>query len=89
MIADKLTKALLWQQHKNFIKLIRLDNITDQIQYEKRMKALRDKMKNSEALETASKSAKMIFFAYKNVKMRGAGQNYSVYRDLALWDPYS
>jgi len=53
------------------------------------MKTLRDKIKNSKALEIASKPAKVIFFAYRDVKTCGAGQNHSVYRDLALQDPYS
>jgi hypothetical protein len=61
MIADRLIKALSSQQHEVFIRLIKLDNITEQIELEKRMKALRDKIK----LNKTEKSAEMVFLIYK------------------------
>ena len=45
MIADDLTKILLSQQHETFIKLIKINDITEQIEIEKRIKMLRDKIK--------------------------------------------
>ena len=75
MPADGLTKALPRQRHEEFVKMINLEDITARIQIEKRMEALRDKIKDS---KTASK---MVFLAHKGVK---AGRNIERYRDLAL-----
>ena len=66
MIADELTKALPQQCHEIFMKMISLEDISARIQIEKRMEALRDKIKDS---KTASKTAsKMVFLAHKGVK---------------------
>ena len=62
MPADGLIKALPRQRHKEFMKMISLVDISARIQIEKRMEALRDKIKN---LKTASK---MVFLAHKGVK---------------------
>ena len=71
MIADGLTKTLLFQRHEAFIKLIKIDDITEQIKIEKRMEALRDKIR----LNKAEWLTEMMFLAYKRVKMRGIHQN--------------
>ena len=63
MPADGLTKALPRQRHEEFMKMISLVDISARIQIEKRMEALRDKIKNS---KTASK---MVFLAHKDVKI--------------------
>ena len=62
MIADSLTKALPRQMHEEFVRQIRLDDISDRIQREKRMDALKDKFHgNNQAEET-------IFLLYKGEK---------------------
>ena len=71
MIVDELTKALPLQQHKAFIKLIKIDDITEWIEVEKRMEALKDKIR----LNKAERPAEMVFLAYKGVKTRGIHQN--------------
>ena len=53
------------------------------------MEALRDKIKDSKALEIASRPAKMVFLAYRGFKTRAIGLNHFVYRDLALRNSYS
>ena len=65
MIADELIKALSLQQHETFIKLIKINNITEQIEIEKRMKTLRDKIK----FNKTDRPAEMMFLTYKRVKM--------------------
>src|SRR5881396_1347412 len=71
MIADGLTKTLSSQWHEAFVKLIKIDDITEQIKVEKRMKVLRDKIR----LNKAEQPAEMVFLTYKRVKMRGIHQN--------------
>jgi len=62
MIADGLTKALPRQMHEEFVRQIRLDDISDRIQREKRMDALKDKFHgNNQAEET-------IFLLHKGEK---------------------
>ncbi len=67
MAADGLTKALTQQQHENFVKLIKLDDIIEQIKVEKQMEALRDKIKDQREANT-SRPAETVFLAYKSVK---------------------
>jgi hypothetical protein len=66
MIADDLTKALPHQWHEEFIRIIRLDDITEQIQLEKRMKTLRDKIKN-----TRADQPEMMFMMHQGKKKCG------------------
>ena len=73
MIVDDLTKALSSQQHEAFVKLIKLDNIMEQIQLEKRMKALRDQLRDRRAAESPDKATETAFLVTKGVKMRGIG----------------
>ena len=63
------------QRHKAFIKLIKLDDISDRIAVEKRMETLRDKIKDEKAAESPSRPAEMIFLVCRGVKMRAIGQN--------------
>ena len=72
MIADDLIKMLFLQQHEAFIKLIKIDNITEQIEIEKRMKMLRDKIK----LNKTEQSAEMMFLIYKKIKTHEIHQNH-------------
>ena len=72
MIADDLTKALSLQWHEAFVKLIKIDDITEQIKVEKRMKMLRDKIR----LNKTKWPAEMMFLTYKRVKTRGIHQNH-------------
>ena len=74
IIADGLTKALSPQRHKAFIKLIKLDNITERIEVEKRMEALRDQLQDRKAAaESPDKTIEMAFLVCRGVKMRGIG----------------
>ena len=63
MPTDGLTKALPRQRHEEFMKMISLEDISARIQIEKRLEALRDKIKAS---KTASKT---VFLAHKGVKI--------------------
>ena len=71
MIADKLIKALLSQQHETFVKLIKIDDIMKQIKIEKRMKMLKDKIR----FNKTDRSAEMMFLIYKKIKTCGIHQN--------------
>ena len=73
MIADGLTKALSPQRHEAFVKLIKLDDITQRIELEKRMEALRDQLPDQKAAELPDKATKMTFLVCRGVKMRGIG----------------
>lgn len=44
MLADGLTKALLRQRHKGFVQLIRLEDIKERIQQERRMEELKEQI---------------------------------------------
>ena len=73
MIADGLTKALSPQQHEAFVKLIKLDDITQRIELEKRMEALRDQLQDRKAAESPGKATEMAFLVCRGVKTRGIG----------------
>ena len=75
MIADSLTKALSPQRHEAFVKLIKLDDITQRIELEKRMEALRDQLQDrrAAAAESPGKAAEMVFMVSWGVKTRGIG----------------
>ena len=68
MIADRLTKTLLCQQHTEFLRQINLDNVLIRIQHEKWMEALRDKIKK--ARNPANNLEKTVFLLTKESKMR-------------------
>ena len=71
MIVNELTKTLLSQQHDTFIKLIKINNITEQIKIEKKMKMLRDKIR----LNKTEQPAEMMFLIYKRIKMHEIHQH--------------
>src|SRR5213078_4366518 len=72
MIADGLTKALSPQRHEAFVKLIKLDDISERTELEKRMEALRDKLQDRKAAaEWPGKATEMIFLVCRGVKTRG------------------
>ena len=73
MIADGLTKALSPQRHEAFVKLIKLDDITQRIELEKRMEALRDQLQDRKAAESPDKAIKMAFLMCRGIKTRGIG----------------
>ena len=74
MIADGLIKALSPQRHEAFVKLIKLDDITERIELEKRMEALRDQLQaRKAAAESPGKTTEMIFLVSRGVKTRGIG----------------
>ena len=73
MIVDGLTKALSPQQHEAFVKLIKLDDITQRIELEKRMEALRDQLQDRKAVESPGKATEMAFLVCRGVKTRGIG----------------
>ncbi len=65
MIADELTKALPWQHHEIFMKMISLEDISAWIQIKKQMKALRNKIRNSKADKIGEQ---MMFLTHRDVK---------------------
>jgi len=73
MIADSLTKALSPQRHEAFVKLIKLDDITQRIKLEKRMEALQDQLQDRKAVESPDKITEMAFLVCRGVKTRGIG----------------
>ena len=73
MIVNGLTKALSSQRHEVFVKLIKLDDITQRIELEKRMKALRDQLQDRKAAESPDKATEMAFLVCRGVKTRGIG----------------
>src|SRR5436190_1573921 len=66
MPADGLTKALPRQRHEEFMRMINLEDISARIQIEKRMEALRDKIRDSKIDKIANK---VVFLAHKGVKI--------------------
>ena len=70
---DGLIKALSSQRHEAFVKLIKLDDITQRIELKKRMKALRDQLQDRKAAESPGKATEMIFLVSRGVKTRGIG----------------
>ena len=81
MIADKLTKALSCQQHKEFLRQIRLEDILKHLQQKKRMKALKDQIKDSRDQSSEDKFQKMMFLTHKGVRMQEYDYN-DLYRDI-------
>ncbi len=73
MIADSLTKTLPWQQHEEFLRQVRLEDISEQIQQEKRMETLRDQIKDSH--KSADKPEETVFLVQKGAQMRGLDEN--------------
>ena len=67
MIADRLIKTLLCQQHSEFLKQINLDDVLIRIQHEKRMETLRDKI--NKARNPANNPEKTVFLLTKDSKM--------------------
>ena len=71
MIADGLIKALPRQWHEAFVSQIRLDDIATRIQQEKRMKVLRDKIKDAKAPQPEE----MVFFIQGDSTVWGIVEN--------------
>ena len=69
MIADRLTKALSHQQHEEFLRQIRLEDISECLQQKKRMKALKDQIKDSQDQSSEDKFQEMMFLTHKDVRM--------------------
>ena len=81
MIADELTKALSCQWHEEFLRQIRLEDISECLQQKKRMKTLKDQIKDSRDQSSEDKPQKMMFLTHKDVRMREYDYN-SLYRDI-------
>ena len=81
MIVNKLTKALSCQQHKEFLRQIRLEDISERLRQKKRMEALKDQIKGSRDQSSEDKPQEMMFLAHKDVRMRGYDYN-GLYRDI-------
>jgi len=82
MIADGLTKALPRQRHEEFIKLIRLDDISERIQHEKRMEDLKDKIMDARAKKSAENLEQMVFMVSRGVKTRGIHQSLDACKEV-------
>ncbi len=81
MIVDGLTKALSHQWHEQFLRQIRLKDISECLQQEKRMKTLQDWIKDSQDQSSEDKIQKMMFLTHKDVRMWEYDYN-SLYRDI-------
>ncbi len=66
MMADGLTKALPRQRHEEFIRLIRLDDITERLQQEKKMEDLRDRIIEARA----GRSKETVLLVHTGMKRR-------------------
>ena len=69
MIVNDLIKTLSCQQHEQFLRQIRLEDISECLQQEKRMKTLQDQIKDSQDQSSEDKTQKMMFLTYKDVRM--------------------
>ena len=81
MIVNSLIKVLSHQQHKQFLRQIKLEDISECLQQEKRMKALQDKIKDSQDQSSEDKSQEMMFLTHKDVRMQEYDYN-SLYREV-------
>ena len=81
MIANSFTKVLPCQQHEQFLRQIRLEDISECLQQEKRMKTLWDWIKDSQDQSSEDKTQKMMFLTHKDVRMQEYDYN-SLYRDI-------
>ena len=79
MIVNNLTKTLSCQWHEQFLRQIRLEDISEHLQQKKRMKALQDQIKNSQSFK--DKFQKMIFLIYKDMRMQEYDYN-DLYRNI-------
>ena len=61
IITDGLIKALPRQIHEEFVRQIRLDDITERLKEEQQLEALKDKMLGNQPEET-------VFWVHKGVK---------------------
>ena len=69
MIVNSLTKALSHQQHEEFLRQIRLEDILKHLQQKKRMKTLKDQIKDSKDQSFEDKSQKMMFLTHKDMRI--------------------
>ena len=81
MIVNSLTKALSCQWHEQFLRQIRLEDISECLQQKKRMKTLQNKIKNSQDQSSEEKLQKMMFLTHKSVRMQEYDYN-SLYREV-------
>ena len=81
MIANSLTKALSCQQHEQFLRQIRLEDISEHLWQKKRMKTLQNRIKNSQDQSSEDKLQKMMFLTHKDVRMQEYDYN-SLYKDI-------
>ena len=81
MIVNDLTKALSHQWHEEFLRQIRLEDISECLWQKKRMKALKNQIKDSQDWSSEDKSQKMMFLTHKDVRMQDYDYN-SLYRDI-------
>ena len=81
MIVNDLTKTLSHQQHEQFLRQIKLKDISEHLQQKKRMKTLKDQIKDSQDQSSEDKSQKMMFLTHKDVRMQEYDYN-DLYRDI-------
>ena len=81
MIADDLIKVLFCQWHKQFLRQIKLEDISECLWQKKRMKTLQDKIKDSWDQSSEDKSQKMMFLTHKDVRMQEYDYN-DLYREV-------
>jgi len=81
MIVNDLIKALSCQWHEEFLRQIRLEDISEYLWQKKRMKTLKDQIKDSRDQSFKDKFQKMMFLTHKNVRMWEYDYN-DLYRDI-------
>ena len=67
MLADGLTKALPRQRHEEFVRMIRLDDITERLQQERKMEILKDRIIEG---RTDISEETTVFLVQKGIKGR-------------------
>ncbi len=81
MIMNNLTKVLSCQWHEQFLRQIRLEDISEHLWQKKRMKTLQDKIKNSQDQSSEDKFQKMMFLTHKDIRIWEYDYN-DLYREV-------
>lgn len=71
MVADGMTKALSKQRHAKFMKMLRMEDITERINIERRMEALKDQIKDATARKS-EEVQKVVKLGFRGGRPKGA-----------------
>jgi hypothetical protein len=70
MIADGMTKALPKQRHATFIKMLQMEDISDQIVLEQRMEAMKDQIVKARSQKEGNSPDKEARLGYRGGQRR-------------------